>query len=93
MNDNDIYPYTVQNGIITSPGKFEGEAAYMPEAYEVYLDGFGLELEGECEGIFKVEITWNGEKKVVYFFEDNVGFVHEVNEEDVLATQEGHADD
>lgn len=33
--------YTVENGMIRNPGKFEGEAVYVPYFYDVLMDGFG----------------------------------------------------
>lgn len=32
--------YAVQNGVIRSPGKFEGEAVYVPYFWDAYLNGF-----------------------------------------------------
>src|SRR5215211_4995867 len=32
--------YDVENGQITSPGKFEGEPVYTPYFWESYLNGF-----------------------------------------------------
>jgi len=45
--------YTVTNGIIRSPGKFEGERVYMPAMYAAYLDG-SADDDGE---ILSVEVT------------------------------------
>lgn len=39
------YPYEVNFGYITSPGKFEGQRAYLPRMYEHYLDGYGTDLQ------------------------------------------------
>lgn len=35
--------YDVENGIIVSPGKFEGEPAYVPYFWELGLDGMADE--------------------------------------------------
>lgn len=64
-------------GVIESPGKFEGEMYYMPLAYQEHIEGNSVGFEGDYEGVWKTYIEWGGEEKVVYFFEDNVGFVHE----------------
>lgn len=39
--------YKVENGVIRSPGKFEGEAVYVPYFWDVYLDGGADEDDGE----------------------------------------------
>ena len=40
--------YTVDaNGIIRSPGKFEGEPVYVPYFWDAYLEGFADEDDGE----------------------------------------------
>lgn len=31
--------YQIEHGIICSPGKFEGEAIYVPHFWEAYLNG------------------------------------------------------
>lgn len=36
--------YTVENGIIRSPGKFEGEPVYAPDFYDAAMDGCGEDL-------------------------------------------------
>ena len=38
--------YTVVDGIIRSPGKFEGEAVYVPYFWDAYLNGFVDEDDG-----------------------------------------------
>jgi hypothetical protein len=38
--------YHVENGIIKSPGKFEGEPIYAPHFYEIYLNGCADEDDG-----------------------------------------------
>lgn len=32
--------YEERDGIIVSPGKFEGQCRYMPDMYQRYLEGF-----------------------------------------------------
>jgi hypothetical protein len=53
--------YDVIDGRICSPGKFQGEARYMPHFYGVYLDGFADEQRG---GILSVEVS--AEDKLLY---------------------------
>lgn len=80
-------------GRITSPGKFENEMYWMPLAYQAHLEGDSRGFDGALDGVWQVFIEWGHVEMKVFFFEDNVGFVHEVQEADVLATLEGHADD
>lgn len=48
MTRNEIEKqYDIQNGIIRSPGKFEGEAIYVPYFWEIYLDGFADRDDGD----------------------------------------------
>lgn len=62
-------------GVIRSPGKFENEAVYMPIAYEMYLQGDGIELD---ERLISVSIRWAGnEAYEIVFYEDNEGFLWE----------------
>lgn len=39
--------YEVEDGVIRSPGKFEGEAVFVPYLWEVYLNGGATEDDGE----------------------------------------------
>lgn len=39
--------YEVEDGVIRSPGKFEGEAIFVPYLWEVYLNGGATEDDGE----------------------------------------------
>jgi hypothetical protein len=59
---------------ITDPGKFEGQLAYMPKAYEQYLDGF-CDDDGH---VITVTIDWEGRRRDVRFIVDDMGFVREV---------------
>ena len=43
MTANILKDYDVKNGVIMSPGKFEGESAYVPYFWDVALDGFADE--------------------------------------------------
>lgn len=39
--------YTVQNGIIRNPGKFEGEPIYAPFFYDALMNGMADEDDGD----------------------------------------------
>lgn len=75
--------YTVENGMIRSPGKFEGQCVYMPNFYEDYLDGFADEQAG---GVLSVEVDENDKaqfpelkkRKRIRFIVTDQGFVTEV---------------
>ena len=59
---------------ITDPGMFEGQLAYMPVAWEQYLNGF-------CDDngrVVTVDIDWEGRRRTVRFVVDDMGFVREV---------------
>ena len=43
-----------ERGIISSPGKFEGEMMYLPYFWETSLDGLAYTISN---GVFSVEIT------------------------------------
>lgn len=80
-----IKNYDIRNGIIKSPGKFEGEAIYAPYFWNLILNGAAdedngiettiyvlkedLELFPELEGITKVTL-----------FCDSFGFVYCLSE-------------
>lgn len=68
---------------VTRPGKFEGEAVYVPYFWEAYLDGFadrddgrtiGFNVSAEDKAIFP-ELRG---RKTVRLVEDGAGFVREV---------------
>lgn len=74
----------VENGIIVSPGKFEGEAIYMPYFFDLFLDGvYDLILDGDDGEIIKFKVCdedkkefpeLNGVKSVAFRVTD-FGFV------------------
>ncbi len=41
--------YRVVDGVIRSPGKFEGEPVWAPHAWELALDGAGDDEDCDCE--------------------------------------------
>jgi len=59
-------------GVIVTPGKFEGQKAYLPVAYGTYLAGFADDDDGDV-----VTVTLD-DGKVVKFIETEQGFVEEV---------------
>lgn len=71
----------VEGGRIVSPGKFEGQMAYMEDAYDLYLNGF-------CDDngtLIKVDVpqAWTHydelrRRRTIAFVEDDQGFVREV---------------
>jgi hypothetical protein len=75
MKGNPLRDYKVENGVIVSPGQFEGEAAYMPTAFQAYLDGNVLEDNGDT---IAVEFEYDGQNMAVEFMIDAQGFVQEV---------------
>lgn len=74
--------YEIVNGIIRSPGKFEGEALYIPYFWDCFLNGFAdeddshivFEVTDEDRSLFP-EIPTN--QKAITIFEREDGFVCE----------------
>ena len=71
-------------GLIVSPGKFEGEMLYVPHFWAVYLDGFAEDMGG---GVLRVRVDADdrrefpelGEnRRAIRFKELEDGFVWEV---------------
>lgn len=48
--DEILQAYQVENGVIVSPGKFEGETVYAPYFYEATMDGCAEELSFQEDG-------------------------------------------
>jgi hypothetical protein len=42
--------YQVENGVIRSPGKFEGESVYVPYFWEAFLNGMADRDDGRVIG-------------------------------------------
>jgi hypothetical protein len=83
MNRNEIeQEYQVsESGIITSPGKFEGEHVFAPYFYDAFLNGMADEDDGELctfnvtpEDKEQFPELANAEQ--VKFKEDEFGFVY-----------------
>lgn len=72
---------------ITSPGKFEGEAEYVPHFWDVSLDGTPDTIEVDGETVYRIEVVDTdraiypelAERSHVYLFEDEQGFVREID--------------
>lgn len=76
-----------QYGMILDPGKFENEMWYMPKAYQQYKQGLTKEIpnpEDEDHFFIQAMIVVRNVEVRVSFWEDNVGFVHEVDYEVVI---------
>ena len=76
--------YTVKDGRITNPGKFEGEKPYVPYYWGIYLDGGADSDDGkilrfnvskEDRALFPGLLT---KRRVVSLIETDQGFVCEV---------------
>jgi hypothetical protein len=50
MRNQIMSEYTVVDGIIRDPGKFEGEPLFAPDFYESVLDGCGEDLSFSEDG-------------------------------------------
>jgi hypothetical protein len=75
------YGYKIERGIIVSPGKFEGEPYYAPYYYDIAMDGFADEDDGETWIFYLSDEDKRAisEFKKYYSLEiyvDDNGFVH-----------------
>lgn len=85
MNTEAQSEYTIENGHITSPGKFEGEPSFAPHFWENALQGLADDDNGK---VFTFHITteeklanpvlreFMGKKRLLHLSEDEQGFVH-----------------
>ena len=74
--------YEIKDGVIVSPGKFEGEAWFVPELWDLVLQGFAdeYELENDVATLF---LTAEDHERFglpstadqAWLFEDDNGFV------------------
>lgn len=85
MTREDIeIAFKVSNGRITSPGKFEGEAVYVPYFWHIFLDGGADESLGGklifhvTEGDRKMFPELGAKRKRVALYERDDGFVCQV---------------
>ena len=74
--------YRVENGVIRTPGKFEGEAVYVPYFWEAFLNGMadrdngrvlGFDLTADDKAMFP-ELKG---RRTVRLYERDDGFVCE----------------
>lgn len=80
--------YTVDaNGVIRSPGKFEGEPIFAPHLWQVALEGFAdsdngrvftfrINQDDKLRADFPELNRWLGRKRAVRIIENDQGFVH-----------------
>ena len=87
VQDNHGAEYDIENGRITSPGKFEGEPIFAPYFWNLGLEGFADNDDGS---VYRFKITkddesnpywpelkaWLGTKRTLRLREDSQGFVH-----------------
>ena len=83
---NVFSDYVVINGVIKSPGKFEGQPLYAPYFWDLMLEGGGFTYENEEEGVVETEfVVEQGDLDEfpelkdydrVYIWDDDQGFVH-----------------
>lgn len=76
--------YTIINGRITSPGKFEGEMLYVPHFYDIALNGFADRDDGRTWGFDitkedKAEFPELKDRHTVKLYVNNDGFVMETS--------------
>lgn len=74
--------YETENGIIRSPGQFEGEAIYVPYFWEAYLNGMADRYDGEILGFDltpddKAEFPELKGRRTVRLYQRDDGFVCE----------------
>lgn len=72
--------YKVENGIIRSPGKFEGEPVYAPYFWEALLDGMADKDDGKSAVFYitqedKEQFPELKRRRAVRLFQDDNGFV------------------
>jgi len=74
--------YQIRNGVIVSPGKFEGEPIYAPYFWEIGMDGFADSDDGKT---YRFRITDEDRKlfpeiprrrRSLHLYEDSQGFVY-----------------
>lgn len=83
----DCGEYRARDGRIVSPGKFEGESDYLPMYWDAYLMGMCDDDDGE---VLTFEVTADdkarfptlGQTKQVRLYEDEQGFVRELEGEE-----------
>ena len=85
--DDILKAYSVSNGRITSPGKFEGEPIFAPYFWDLGLGGcadsddgqvFGFKItkDDEAHKEFPELKPWLGKSRSLKLFENDQGFVY-----------------
>ncbi len=75
-----------ENGVITSPGKFEGEKIYMPYFYEESMFGYSQEEEG----VYSVEVYEEDKSEFPELDElENEGVVRWIEQDDGRVVEVG----
>lgn len=79
--------YEVRDGIIRTPGTFEGEPFWLPVLWELAMEGFADSDDGTrfqfripkgdpLRTEFPELDAWLGRKRTVHVFQDSQGFVY-----------------
>lgn len=91
MTRNEVLSdYAAENGIIQSPGKFEGEMIYVPALWDLVLEGCSDAEFCDCNELcdctsaeiieidedFAAEFPEAGDARRFRLWEDGYGFVH-----------------
>lgn len=50
--------YSTRDGLISSPGKFEGEPLFVPYFYDIAMNGFGVAIYGGGEDGLELDGEW-----------------------------------
>lgn len=88
--DQVLRDYNVDaNGVIRSPGKFEGEPAFVPYFWGLALEGFADNDDGRVYTFrfnpsdrdtllreWPMLVKWLGRKRKLHLIENDQGFVH-----------------
>ena len=74
--------YNIVNGVIRSPGCFEGEMIYVPHFWEIFLNGFADRDNGNVLGFDvtpedKIEFPELRKRRTVKLYQRDNGFICE----------------
>jgi hypothetical protein len=80
----DPIEYTVVDGFIQNPGKFERQPRWLPHMWDMVLDGYGDDEENDGEIVTKLAVLFEDVQKypelerigVIEIWETNEGFIH-----------------
>lgn len=73
--------YKVRDGRVVSPGKFEGEPLYAPALYDMAMNGFADESDGdadlvEVDDALRAEYPEVGDTQAFVLYTDALGFFY-----------------